>query len=137
MEILTAIACLLQIANMIFNLRDRLELTKEQKQALSELLNNIGSLINHVSLDLEKNIYPRDKCLQMEIYANELKNILNKKMKDDDIDKLSKLLDESIKVERLLGELNNLSFENRDKNLELLRMASSSFVTSGEIIKIR
>lgn len=137
MEILTAIACLLQIANMIFNLRERLELTKDQKQALSELLNNIGILINHVSLDLEKNIYPHDKCLQMEIYANELKNILSKKMKPDEIDKLNKLLNESVKVEKLFGELNNLSIESKVRNLELLGIASSSFVTSGEIIKIR
>lgn len=137
MEVLTAITCLLQIANMIFNLRDKLEMTKEQKQALSDLLIKIGNLINEVSVDLEKNIYPHTKCLDMEMYAIELKEILTGKISDEKVNKLSELLNESIRVEKLLGELNNISLEAKDKNIELLQMAASSFKTSGEIILLK
>lgn len=137
MELLTGILCLLQIANMIFNLRDKLEMSKEEKQALSELLINVGNLINDVSNDLDKNIYPHSKCLEMEMYAHQLKSILDKKMSENEAAKLSDLLNESIRVEKLLGELNNLSLESKDKNIELLRIAASSFKTSGEIVKLK
>lgn len=137
MELLTGILCLLQIANIIFNLRDKLEMPREEKQALSKLLINIGNLIEDVSNDLHKNIYPHAKCLEMEMYAIQLKEILTGKVSDEKINKLSELLNESIRVEKLLGELNNISLEAKDKNIELLQMAASSFRTSGEIILLK
>lgn len=137
MEVLTTILCLLQIGNLIFSIRDKLEMTKEEKQALSELLVNIGNLIKDVSYDLEKNVYPHSKCYQMELYANDLKNLLKGKMTEQQVLKLEEYLSESIRVEKLLGELNNLPLENKDRNLEILRMSAVSFITSGEIIKVK
>lgn len=137
MEILTGILCLLQIANMVFNLRGKLEVSKEDKKLLGETIHNIGVLVDSVADDLEKNIYPHSKCYQMELYANEFKAIVKGKVSEQDMDKLVNLLNESLKVERLLGEMNNISLESKDKNIELLHMAASSFKTSAEILQLK
>lgn len=137
MEILSGITALLQIANLIFSLRDKLEITKEEKLTLSEGLINVGNLINSVAQDLNKGIYPAGKCHQMELYAVELENILKDKMSDKDKQRLSDYLSQSLQVERLLSELNNISLEAKDKNIELMEIAASSFITSGEIVKLK
>lgn len=137
MEILAGITAFLQIANLIFSIREKLEITKEEKISLSEGLINIGNLIKSVAEDLNKGIYPAGKCHQMELYAGELKNILDKKISEKDMNRLQDDLQRALHVERLLGELNNISLESKEKNIELLEIAASSFIASGEIIKLK
>lgn len=137
MEIISGILAFLQIANLFFTVREKLELSKDQKQAVGNGLINIGNLIYSVAKDLSQGTYPAGKCHQMEIYAGELTSILDGKLLEKDQTKLIECLNQSLKVERLLGDLNNISLEAKDKNIELLEIAASSFIASGEVIKMK
>lgn len=137
MEILAGITAFLQIANLIFNIRDKLEIPKEDKVTLGDGLINIGNLIRSVAEDLNKGVYPAGKCQQMDLYAGELNNILKGQFSEKDAARLNDYLSQALHVERLLGELNNISLEAKDKNIELLEIAASSFIASGEIVKLK
>lgn len=136
MEILTAILCFLQVANMSFTVLDRFKTTDKEREVLSNVLLQIGILLNTVADDLEKAVYPHGKCREMEHYAQQLKLVLQGKMSGEEIAELSKMLNESLQVERLLAELNNLSEENKKGNLEMLRTAAGSFMAWSNLSKI-
>lgn len=137
MEILAGITAFLQIANLIFNIRDKLEIPKEDKISLGDGLINIGNLIKSVAEDLNKGIYPAGKCHQMDLYAGELNNIIKNQLSEKDKERLADYLSQALHVERLMGELSNISLQAKDKNIELLEIAASSFITSGEIVKLK
>lgn len=137
MEILAGVTAFLQIANLIFKIRDRLEISKEDKITLGDGLINIGNLIRSVAEDLNKGIYPAGKCQQMDLYAGELNNILKGQFSEKDALQLNDYLNQALHVERLLGELNNKSLEAKNKNIELLEISASSFIASGEIVKLK
>ena len=137
MEILTGILAFLQIANLVFTLRDKLKTTEDEKAALSEGLINIGHLIYSVAEDLNKGQYPGGKCHQMELYAANLESILKNKISEKDLERLREALNQSLNVEKLLGELNSQTPESKNKNIEILEIAGSSFIASGEIIKLK
>lgn len=137
MEILTGILAFLEIASLVFTLRDKLTMTKDEKTVLSEGLINIGHLIYSVAEDLNQGKYPAGKCHQMELYAANLENILKNKISEKDLQRLKEALNQSLNVEKLLGELNNQTPEIKNKNLEMLEIAGSSFIASGEMIKLK
>lgn len=137
MEILTAILCFLQVANISFTMLDRFKPTDKDREVLSEILLQIGILLNSVVEDLENKMYPHGKCSEMEKYAQKLKFILQGKMSGEEISELSKMLNESLQVERLLGELNNLSEENKKKNIEMLQTAAGCFVAWGNMARLK
>jgi len=137
MEILSAILCFLQIANISLSLKDKFKTSDTDKEILSNSLLNMGNLLNSVADDLEQGIYPHGKCAEMEIYAHQLKSVLKDKMTVEEVDKLSGYMNESLQVERLLGQLNQLSKEQKQENLKLLRMAAGSFVAYSTVVKLK
>lgn len=136
MEIITGILGFLQIANLVISLKDKLSTSVEEKLVAGDLIINIGHLLMSVSEDLEKNVYPHGKCSQMEVYAHQLKDILKNKLSHQDFDTLQQTLNQSLKVEKLLGELNLIDNQKREQNLNSLKTAAGKFIAFGEILKI-
>lgn len=136
MEILTAVLCFLQIANISFTMLERFKPNDKDKEILSSVLLHIGRLLDSVSDDLNKGIYPHGKCKEMEHYAQKLKELLQGKMTTTEIQELSQLLNDSMQVEKLLAELNNLSVPDKKENINLLKSASGSFLAWGSMCKL-
>ena len=127
MEILSGILCFLNIVTAVDDFRRRLS-SKEDKQALSDFLNDIGTLLLSVSGDLQDGRYPHDKCSTMFEYLTNMKSVLKGKLPEDELEKFQTWIEESYRVEQLLGQLNQLSPEERQYNIDTLRSISGRFV---------
>ena len=132
MEILSGILCFLNIVTAIVDFRDRLS-SKEDKEALSVFLRDVGTLLLSVSDDLQARRYPHDKCAVMFEYLTNMKNVLNGKLPDDELEKLQTWIEESYRVEQLLGQLNQLPPEERQHNVNMLRTISGRFVAFSKL----
>ena len=132
MEILSGILCFLNIVTAIVDFRDRLS-SKQDKQTLSDFLCDIGTLLLTVSDDLQAGRYPYDKCSTMYEYLTNMKSVLKGKLPDDELEKLQTWIEESYRVEQLLGQLNQLSSEERQYNIDTLRSISGRFVAFSKL----
>lgn len=136
MEILTGVLCLLNIVDMLFKVKERFH-SKEELDKVSNFLHNIGMLLQEVASDLEQNRYPHEKCAVMHEYMISLKDVLHKKLDPVEVTRLQELIEESYRVEKLLGELNQLGADNRTVNLSIIRTAAGSFLGLSELVKLK
>lgn len=134
MELLAGISCLLQIVNLVFDVKTKFR-KDERSDEISVLLKNIGDTINTVAIELEKNLYPHQKCAEMEYYMRNLESAIKDKITDKEFTELQSKINQAVQVERLLGEMQGLSTEQRRYNLSKLYSISGTFIAAGELIK--
>lgn len=133
MEILTGILCLLQIADISFKVKDRID-NQEEKQTVSALLKNIGDLIDTVAADLEQNMYSHNRCGQMQHYMENLHVSLKGKMSNEQVDRLLELMQQSVQIEQLFGQMQNLDEKTKKENINLLRSAAGNFIAQSQLV---
>ena len=135
MEILTGILCLLQIADIALKVKDKI-VSREEKQSVSVLLKNIGELVDSVAADLEQNVYSHNKCAQMEHFMHSLHNCLKGKITQEQVDKLVQLMQQSVQVEKLFGQMQQLDDVTKKENINQLRSSAGSFIAISQTILI-
>ena len=135
MEILTGIMCLLQITDIIFKLKNKIN-NQEEKQAVSLLLKNIGELVDSVAIDLEQNIYSHNKCAQMEHHMQNLYSCLKGKIPQEQVDKLVQLMQQSVQVEQLFGQIQQLDKETKLENINRLRQSAGNFTAMSHTVLV-
>jgi hypothetical protein len=133
MEILTGILCLLQIADITFQIKNKIN-SQEEKQQVSTLLKSIGDLVESVAVDLEQNVYSHNKCAQMEHFMQNLYSCLKEKMPQEQVDKLVQLMQQSIQVEQLFGQMQQLNNEVKKENINRLRASAGSFTAMSQTV---
>jgi hypothetical protein len=133
MEILTGIMCLLQIADMALKIKDKIG-DREEKQNVSVLLKNIGELVDSVATDLEQNVYSHNKCAQMEHFMYNLYSCLEGKLDQDQVDRLARLMQQSVQIEQLFGQMQRLNDSDRKENINLLKSNAGSFTAMSQIV---
>lgn len=134
MELLSGILSLLQIANLIFDVKSKFR-KNDRTEEISALLKNIGDTINTVAMNLEKNLYPHQKCAEMEFYMRHLESAIKDKITDSEFNELQQNINQAVQVERLFGEMQSLSAEQRRYNLSKLYALSGTFIAAAELIK--
>jgi hypothetical protein len=135
MEILTGVLCFLQIVDLLFKVKDKVTV-KEDKESLHQYLKSVGLLLREVAEDFERNMYPHDKCMQMFTHMNYIKTELSGKISEEQLSNLSNLIEQSYRVEQLFGELQNLSEDQKNKNIVLIKTASGAFIATADLIKL-
>jgi hypothetical protein len=133
MEILTGILCLLQIADITFQIKNKVN-GQEEKQRVSTLLENIGELIDSVATDLEQNIYSHNKCSQMEYFMQNLYSCLKGKLSQEEVDNLVQLMQQSTQVEKLFSQMQHLDDIVKKENIDRLRSSAGSFTAMSRIV---
>jgi len=133
MEILTGIMCLLQISDMIFKLKDKIS-DREEKQRVGALLKDIGELVDSVATDLEQNVYSHNKCAQMEHHMQNLHSCLKGKMPQKQVDKLVQLMQQSVQVEQLFGQIQQLNEKSKLENINRLRHGAGNFTAMSQTV---
>jgi hypothetical protein len=133
MEILTGILCLLQITEILFKVKEKIN-SQDEKQKVSNLLNGIGDLIDSVAVDLEQNVYSHNKCSQMEHFMHSLHNCLKGKITQEQVDKLVQLMQQSVQVEQLFGQMQQLDDVTKKENINQLRSSAGSFTAMSQTI---
>ncbi len=125
-----------EIVDISFKLKDRLS-PDFDREGTSTLLLQISELLEHVTLELEARRYPFYKCGEMHFYMKAFQGKLEGKMTTEEVEYLSNLINECYQVERLLGELNNLTPIEKEMNLNKLKEASGQFRAASELIKVK
>lgn len=133
--ILSGVLCFLNIVDVTFKVKDKFK-GKEEKEGASYFLNKIGDLLNFVAIDLENNIYPHDKCSEMWSYLKGFESVLVNKISAEQLTDLQNQIAEAYRVEKLLGDLNQLSQSDRQKNINLLKSSAGSFYAASTLVKI-
>lgn len=133
MEILTGILCLLQITDIILQIKSKIT-SREEKQDISLLLKNIGDLVESVAEDLEQGIYSHNKCSQMEHFMYSLCNCLKGKIPQKEVDRLVGLMQQSVQVEQLFGQMQQLDEEGKKENINQLRSCAGSFIAMSQTV---
>lgn len=137
MQILSGILVFLQIAQMVFSLKDKI-LNKNEKENVGGFLTNISGLLENVAGDLEIGVYPHSKCMQMRELLNGLnEDVLKGKLPQDEIDKLQSLIEKSYQVEQLFREYNSLNAEEKTMNLTVLKTTAGTFAATGKLIMVK
>lgn len=136
MEILTGILCFFNICKVLLDIKEKL-ITDDDKIFASQFLHDIGTLLKEVADDLEKGLYPHEKCAVMWEYLNNLKIVLKGKLDKEEIERLEDLIDKSYRIEQLLGQLNQLSVEDKEINISSLREAAGNFLGLSNVIKLK
>ena len=134
MEILTTITALLSVAELFLSLKDRI-CKKSNKDQLSVWLAETADLIESVAHDLADRLYPHDKCTQMQFYLHNFYDIIKDDLQEDQAKKVLMDIEDAYKVERLLGELNNLDDVERGKNLNKMFEIAGRFRGLSEYLK--
>lgn len=134
MEILAGILSILQIAELAFNLKNHIS-KKEDADNIAQLFDNIGVLIEAVAQDLSNNNYPHSKCAEMSYLLSQFGTVLEKYSKQD-VEKLQSCLQTAVQVERLFGELQTLTEQEKTKNISTLLSASGTFRAAATLAKL-
>lgn len=135
MEMLAGVLCFLNIVEVGFKIKERLRGSQE-KEGASYFLNKIGELLNSVAIDLERNVYPHDKCTEMWSYLKGFESVLADKLPPEQLKELQGQINEAHRVEKLLGELQNVSNEGRQQNINLLKSTAGSFFAASTLVKL-
>ena len=136
MEILTGILCFFNIFKILLDIKEKL-ITDNDKIRASQFLYDIGMLLKDVASELEEGRYPHEKCAVMSEYLNNLVTVLKSKLDKDEIKRLEDLIDKSYRIEQLLGQLNQLSKEDREINISFLKEAAGNFLGLGNVLKLK
>lgn len=134
-EILTGVLCFLNIVDVAFKVKDKFK-GQQEKEGASYFLNRIGDLLNAVANDLEKNIYPYDKCSEMQGYLTGFQSVLKNKIPDEQLVYLETQIAQAYQVERLLGELNQMTPALRQVNINTLKNTAGSFYAASTLVKM-
>lgn len=136
MELLTTITSLLSAGDMFMSLRDRYR-SRTNKDTLALWLIELADLIESVAEDLNQGRYPHSKCAQMQFYLAAFYDMIKNELSTEYKQKLFDLVDESYKVERLLGQLNNLTEQEKQINLNKMREAAGIFRGMSDYLKLK
>lgn len=134
-EVLAGVLCFLNIVDTVFKIKDKIN-TKDDKEGASHFLNKIGDLLDSVADDLEVSIYPHNKCSEMWSYLKGFESIMESKISVTERVILQNEISQAYQVEKLLGELNQLSPELRQKNIATIKSAAGSFRAASTIIRL-
>lgn len=135
MELLTAISALLAIVDSFFSVKDKFS-AKPNKDNLAVWFKETADLVESVTVDLENKIYPHSKCAQMNFYLQNFYDIIKNELDKDRAEQVILDINEAYRVERLFGELNNISDLEKDKNLNALREIAGKFRALSDYIKL-
>jgi hypothetical protein len=118
---------------MIFKLKDKIS-DREEKQRVSALLKDIGELVDSVAADLEQNVYSHNKCAQMEYHMQNLCSCLKGKISQEQVDRLVQLMQQSVQVEQLFGQMQQLDNEIKKENINQLRHGAGNFTAMSQTV---
>lgn len=135
MELLATIAALLNIVDLGFKIHERIKSDKKHVDS-AEIFDRIAALLNEVANDLERGIYPHGRCSELEVYLRSIDSLFDSvKLREHERQRFRSYLNDAVRIEALLGQLNNSSDVVRSFNLNMLRSISGSFAALAQLSK--
>lgn len=135
MEILSTISSLLGITEIFMSLRDKFK-NSNNKDDVIIWLKELADLIEQIAKDLEQNIYPHGKCSQLQFYLKMFFDMVKLDLPKNQKDDLYNLISDAYQVEKLCGQLNNLSDTEKQKNLIKMLESAGVLRAMSDLIKL-
>ena len=70
-------------------------------------------------------------------YMNGMKNVLKDKMEEKQLQQLQESIENSYRVEQLLGQLNQLTSEQKSYNIDKIRAIAGRFIGVSRIVNVK
>lgn len=123
MELLSIVASLVAIAQGMVALRDKFR-TDPKRAQFADWLGNTARVLAEVADALARGEYPHAQCGHMQECLENSYILIKKYMTPERAEHIHNLMQESYQVERLFGELNQLSETERARNINKIREIS-------------
>lgn len=135
MELLTVTLAILSIAEKVFSLKDKFS-SKKSNLKLDEWLHSTGDLLSSISKALRENRYPHDKCAQLKYTLDQMNLALQSYLSQSQIEELYTLINSAYQVERMFGEMQSLTEEEKEYNIQAIESAVGKFYAAANFIKL-
>ena len=133
----TIIETILNVGQKLFGLRNELAKAHQtRKQLVSEYLASIAQSVEEVSASLKQKIYPHGKCQEILTYSQKMEEAIGDLIGQVEAKSLGKQLGEVYEVERLYGELESDTEENKLGKLYLLDQAAGLFRATAAFVRV-
>lgn len=136
MEILSTITSLLSVGEMLISFKGYFN-GKENRKYIIIWLEELANLVESVADDLQHGKYPHAKCAQMQFYLSSFNDLLKHDLSINQSKKLFELIEQAYQVERLLGELNNLTPKEKEYNISVMLGAAGTFRGLADFLKLK
>ncbi len=134
MEFIQFICTLIEITNGIFSFKEGFK-NSSRKKEIAEWLYELGALIDNTAHSLNQNTYPHNNCLRMRGLVDQFPHIFSDIFSKDKIEDLQNKLIQVTEIEKMFGDLSQLSSEDRKTNINELYEISASFMVMGDTLK--
>jgi hypothetical protein len=134
MEFIQLICVLIEVTKAIFSFTEGFKNSKRKKE-IAEWLHELGALIDNTASSLDQNNYPHNNCLRMRGLVDVFPHIFSDVFSKDKIEDLQNKMIQVTEIERMFGELSQLSPEDRRNNINELYEISSSFMVMSDTLK--
>lgn len=136
MSILSGILCFLEIADLVFKVKEKFT-SKPDKEKYAVFLHLVGELLLDVSNHLEEGRYPHDKCQEMWHYLQELRSAMKSVLTDEQAGHLVAQITEAHRVEQLFGQMGVLNQQEKAEQLQAIRSAAGSFIAVSNLLRVK
>lgn len=135
MEILTTITALLSIVDTILNIKTRLK-SDDKKSDLASWLLDISVLLQGIARDFKNDIYPHQKCGQLHYFLMNMNNTIYDELSEEEALYLKNLIEEAYQIEKLFGEIQHCTPEQKALNLHKLEESSGVFLAASKTVNL-
>lgn len=133
MEILITALSILGIAEKILSLKEKFTKTNEVHYFLS----STADCLKTVAEGLRDGVYPNEKCAQLNYSYGKILELLKDRVDSKDFAELESQMKTAINVERLFGEIQDLSAELKEANIKKVEAAAGTFYSVASYVKLQ
>ena len=135
MDLISAVASMVGIAQGFFEIKDKLR-NKKESEALGGWLVSTGDLLAGVVSSVRDGIYPYAKCSQLNYTLTHLSTYVEDLFEKEQFLKIKEMIAEAHKVEQMFVELNNIPDSEKEKNLNKLEESVGVFYSLSSFVKL-
>jgi hypothetical protein len=135
MELLTTVAAIIGLADTVLGIQEKFK-KNNGKEDLEKFLLAISQCLHDVARSLEDRVYPNEKCAQLRYYYDRMLDLLSDQISSKDFARLYKLAQEANHVEKLFGDMQYISDEEKKLNIKKIQEAAGAFYAVSTFVKL-
>jgi hypothetical protein len=133
----TIIGTLLDVGLKLFGLRGELSKARQaRKQQVADFLTSIATNIEDVSASLKQGVYPHGTCQILLTHSQQMVAAIGDLVGVQQATELGGQLHEVWEIERLHGELDSKSPDEKQRSLHVLDQAAGLFRATADIVRV-
>ena len=132
MELIT-FKMIVDIGISLFNVTKSLN-GKEKRKSMGKWMHDLGILVEDISIKLEQNEFPHAACAKMSYMVDHFQDMMTGQLDDKELSDINEMLIQAKNIERLYGELGQLTPEERAEKIVALKEIAGTLQGAGDMM---